>query len=98
MGVSSGRRAGACAAEVEMGLPAFGSENMGPRLLLLLGSFVWVPSYLAAEEPLSDNESAAILKAAKIGTDDASLLEFFRKRTLKKPGPDEIQTLIRQLG
>jgi hypothetical protein len=50
------------------------------------------------EDPGTANDSEAVLKAAKLGTDDASLLKFLRKRTLANTDPDQILALVRQLG
>src|SRR5438876_23807 len=51
-----------------------------------------------AGDSSSKDESEAVLKAARLATDNSSLLDFIRKRTLKNAEPNEIRALIRQLG
>jgi HEAT repeat protein len=51
-----------------------------------------------AEEATSTAADEMVLKAANVGTDGASLLEFFRKRTRKESDSARIRKLIEQLG
>jgi hypothetical protein len=55
----------------------------------------------AVEDPkafASDNEKRSAAKSAQPGTDDSSLLEFFRRRTHNRVDPEQILSLVRQLG
>jgi hypothetical protein len=51
-----------------------------------------------AAEPDSTHADEQVLKAAKIGVDGASLLDYFRKQTVTDAARERIQTLIQQLG
>jgi hypothetical protein len=65
--------------------------------ILACGLVLWV-AHARAEEPNTAGADEQLLKAAKVGTDSAGLLEFFRKRTRKDSDADRIQKLIQQLG
>jgi HEAT repeat protein len=56
---------------------------------------LFVPA-AGAQHPESSDER--LLRDARQATDDASLLDFFRKRTLDQAGQTRVQTLVRQLG
>jgi HEAT repeat protein len=51
-----------------------------------------------AAEPISTADDERTLRDAKLGSDDAALLAFFRKQTLKDADRDKVRMLIRQLG
>jgi HEAT repeat protein len=65
-------------------------------VLLTLGALVSAPGLRAADADMSREEQT--LKAADVGTDNESLLAFFRKRTLTGDYPARIAALIRQLS
>jgi hypothetical protein len=50
----------------------------------------------ATPGPLTSDEQK--LKEAGLGTDDASLLDFFRRQTLSRPAREKLATLVQQLG
>jgi hypothetical protein len=68
------------------------------RAAFILGYSCSLAGLAGAQAPSSANDSEKALKAASFGTDDSSLLDYFRKRTLQSVGPVEIQVLVRQLG
>jgi HEAT repeat protein len=68
---------------------SFGSLACGLALLV---------APVRAEEAPSTAADEQVLKAAKVGADGASLLEFFRKRTRKQSDEIRIRKLIEQLG
>jgi hypothetical protein len=51
-----------------------------------------------AGDSSSKNANESVLKEAGLKTDDGSLTEFLRKRTIKSADSEEIHRLIRQLG
>jgi HEAT repeat protein len=55
-------------------------------------------SPVQAEDANGTAADEQVLKAAKVGTDGANLLEFFRKRTRKEADEERIRKLIQQLG
>lgn len=64
--------------------------------ILLTGSLLGLPGGRPGEESLPSDEET--LRAAKVGTDAAALLDYFRKRTVGDVNQAEVDDLIRQLG
>jgi hypothetical protein len=64
-------------------------------LVLFLAAAALVPTARGQSPAPSDER---LLRDAGQGTDDAALLDFFRKRTLDPGGQTRVQTLVRQLG
>src|SRR5262245_50075262 len=73
--------------------------SASPCLLLVavcLACAVLTPGQAAAPDTTASDEQ--LLKAAKIGTDDNALLDFFRHRTVSDEARANIDNLIQQLG
>ncbi len=70
----------------------------GRSLGILVGGLALILAPARAEEANSTAADEQILKAAKVGADGDSLLEFFRKRTRKDADDARIRRLIEQLG
>ena len=70
-----------------------------PRCLMVLLSCL-LPVLCAADAPPASTMEAdeQTLKAAKLSTDDAGLLQFFRDRTLSPQRRDQILALITRMG
>ncbi|MBY0521981.1 MAG: PQQ-binding-like beta-propeller repeat protein [Gemmataceae bacterium] len=65
-------------------------------LVVLSGSLWLMPGFGADPTPLTADEQ--LVQKAKVGTDGASLLSYFRKRTLPEVDAGNIRDLVRQLG
>jgi hypothetical protein len=66
-------------------------------LLVTLGVLSSIPPVGRAAEEVPDLDEA-LLRAHKVGTDDASLLEFLRKRSNADQDLQNLAGVIRQLG
>jgi hypothetical protein len=69
------------------------------RILALCGVTLLaiVPSTIATP-PAGDDEDLRVLKTARVGTEGAALLDYFRKRTLTPAQRGQIRLLIPRLG
>jgi hypothetical protein len=68
---------------------------MPPKSATLLLVFVLAVSSRAADPSDADEK---LLRSHKVGTDAASLLDFFRKRTLRDADRETLAALVRKLG
>src|SRR5262249_44394239 len=66
--------------------------------LLCLCSLLLLVTGTRAGPPNATNADEETLKAVGLGTDDAALLDFFRRRTPDEGDRDTIAALIRDLG
>lgn len=64
---------------------------------LALAALIAPVLVLAAEDPAQTKEDEALLKASKLETDGAALLDFFRKRTPDDAARQKIAKLVEQL-
>lgn len=71
---------------------------LGLAVAVVLTAAQAPPAKGPPQEPDTTADDVKTLRAVGIGTDGASLLEYFRKRTLPPSDPKQIQALIRQLG
>jgi HEAT repeat protein len=65
---------------------------------LLLATALPLCPAAGAGDPRQTAGDEQTLKAAKIDTDDKSLLQFFRNRTLDEAGRDKLRALVKDLG
>jgi hypothetical protein len=65
---------------------------------LLLTALLLCGRPAGADDPKQAAEDEQTLKAAKVGTDDKSLLQFFRNRTLDEAGREKLKALVKELG
>jgi HEAT repeat protein len=65
---------------------------------LLLATALPLCPAAGAGDPKQTAGDEQALKAAKVDTDDKSLLQFFRNRTLDEAGRDKLRALVKDLG